>query len=225
MYDFWFTLGVATIKPALLDEINGSGPAFDFVDRLTIEITGGLPALRPKAPGTGLLEAAPTTKVRETIAKFVRNFSPAAPPIGIYCAGRFCQMMKIPFFSSTQPGDSSFKDIITLANQGYIKAVGAGPASNLPMFPAFLGLCLMDGNFVFEFDNPTPKLTEAVSEFGIVIGDASRDWQIAKAFVKTDEFSKATQLLMVSNMSCWAGGGNTFEQMFFWIGKSEHAIC
>jgi hypothetical protein len=140
MYDFWFTMGAAIVKPALLDAIVNAKPAFDFLQRIIVEIEDGVPVLLPKGPNTGVLENASTTNVREAIAKFVRNFSSSAPPIGIYCAGRFCQLVEIPFFDPAQSQNSAFKDILKLANTAYLTAVGAGPDSKLPMFPAFLGL-------------------------------------------------------------------------------------
>jgi hypothetical protein len=91
------------------------------------------------------------------------------------------------------------------------------------MFPAFLGLCLMDGNLIHDFAHPTPKLIEAVSEFGVTVDAANREWQIATAFVKTTEFDKAANLLMASSGNPWAGRV-TLEQVYFWPGFSEHAI-
>jgi hypothetical protein len=222
VYDFWFTLGTATIKPALLDAIQNAGPVFDFVQRIIVEIEDGEQTLRPSAPSAGLLENTPTTAVRAAIAKYVGAFSPAAPPIGIYCAGRLSQLMKIPFFSSTDQAHTSFRDIIKLANQAYVKGLAGGAESKLPSFPAFLGLCLVDGQLVEGFENPGADVKQIVSEFGISVDSANREWQIATAFADTDEFASATQLLMLGNMNPWRG--TTLEQVFFWDGLSEHAI-
>jgi hypothetical protein len=223
MYDFWYALGVAAIKPRLLDAI-AKEVKFDFVTRKIIETDqSGHKTVLPKGPNTGLLEYAATTSVRRTMARFVKKFSPSAPPIGIYCAGRFCQLMRICHFASQHPNDSKFTDIIKLANKAYIKALDGGPKSAMPTFPAFLGLCLMDGNFVFDFKRPTKKLKEAVSEFGIRVGNASREWQIATAFVKTAEFQTATQYLMAGDSNPWQAH-ITLEQIYFWPTFSEHAI-
>jgi hypothetical protein len=222
VYDFWFTLGVTIMRPALLDKISDAGPVFDFVDRIIIEVTNGQPALRPKAPDTGLLEKDPTTAVRLAISKFVRGVSAAAPPIGIYCAGRFCQLIKIPFFASAQPNTSSLRDIINSAHAGYLAALNDGPESPIPAFPAFLGWLLVDPALVPDFDSPTDQVKEVASEFGVVVDDTNRSWQIARTFVKTNEFLHATQLLMVADNSPWKSA--TAEQIIFWTGLSEHAI-
>jgi hypothetical protein len=222
VYDFWFTLGTAIMRPALLDAINDAGPVFDFVDRLIIEVENGVPAFRPKAPNTGVLEEDPTNSVRLAISKFVRGFSSAAPPIGIYCAGRFCQLIKIPLFDSAKPKNSSLKDIIDSAHAGYLEALGNGQVSSLPMFPAFLGLLLVDTTLVSDFDPPTDQVKEIACEFGIVVDDSNRSWQIAKAFVTTQGFLRAAGLLMVEDQSPWKGVCS--EQIVFWPTFNEHAI-
>jgi hypothetical protein len=224
MYDFWYTMGVAVIQPALLDAITPAKPAFDFGQRLVIDFVDDVPVLRPNAPSTGLLENKPTTDVRLAIATFVKGYSASAPPIGIYTAGRFCQLVLIPYFASAQQDDSSFEDIIDLAHQAYVKAVGAGKESQLATFPAFLGLCLMDGRLVQDFAAPTPKLIEILAEFGMKPDATTLEWQIATAFVKAPEFGDATQLLMLADNDPWQGGGSTLEQAYFWDGKSEYAI-
>ena len=72
------------------------------------------------------------------------------------------------------------------------------------------------------FENPGADVKQIVSEFGISVDSANREWQIATAFADTDEFASATQLLMLGNMNPWRG--TTLEQVFFWDGLSEHAI-
>jgi hypothetical protein len=226
MYDFWYALGVATISPGLLPAI---APLVDFTftQKITVlpanfKVLGG--------PNTGLLvegdaSANPpvpgTTLVRAKIAEYVKGYSTSAPPIGIYCAGRFCQMMKIAFFESSHKNDSALTDIIKLANTAYTRALGGGAPSTLPTFPAFLGLCLMDGNLASDFAGRTPALREAASEFGIVVDD--RSWQIAASFVTQPEFRTATQYLMAGNSNPWQSH-ITLEQMYWWPRISENAI-
>ena len=101
MYDFWYSLGVAVIDPdqgkGLLNAINTAAPPpdFTFEQRVTVDIdSNGNPTARPASVNTGLLTEGPTTSVRSAIAAYVQRFSKAAygvnaPPIGIYCAGRF----------------------------------------------------------------------------------------------------------------------------------------
>lgn len=222
MYDMWYTTGVAVIRPALLDAIQNAKPVFNFVDRFIIEVEDGNQTLIPKAPRTGLLEPDPTTRVRQAIAKFVKNFSAAAPPIGIYTAGRFSQYAAIPNFSSARPNDSKISDIMAIANQGYKKAVGMGAESADPTFPAFLGLCMMDGALAHKLGTPTPEQVEVATEFGIPADPANRSWQIATNFVQTIEFGTATQLFMLSDLDPWTVC--TEEQIFFWKGLNERAI-
>jgi hypothetical protein len=222
MYDLWYTLGVAVIRPELLDAIKAAGPVYDLIDRYVIEVQKGEQTLRPKDPRAGLLEHNPTTNVRVAIAKFVKQFSPSAPPIGIYTAGRFCELVLLPNFASALPSSSSMKDVINLAHTAYDGAIGHGPQSTLPTFPAFLGLCMMDGNFVAAFKKPTTLLKQAVSEFGITIDPKNLEWQIANLFVKAQEFRQAVKLFMASDMTGWTS--NTADQIFFWDGFTEHAI-
>jgi hypothetical protein len=222
MYDVWYTMGLAVMRPALLDAINAAGPVFNTLQRIIVEIGNGNQVLRPVTPNSGVLVNAPTTSVRLAIAQFTRAYSPASPPIGIFCAGRFSQLVTIPYFSSTLPASSAFKDIISLANQAYTKAIGTGAESTLASFPAFLGLCMLDVGVVNDFPVPTPALIEVAGEFGITIGAGSREWQIATAFTRAQEFSTATQLLMAGDSDPWECGCQ--EQAYFWNGFSEHAI-
>ncbi|MGJ5817240.1 hypothetical protein [Paludibaculum fermentans] len=221
MYDVWFATGAAIMSPALLDEVEQAQPVFTFVLREIKETdSNGTVTVFPPAPSTGLLEEDATTRVRLAISGFLRNFSPAAPPVGIYCAGRFCQYFAIQSFSSQDIETSSFRDIIDLANQAYLQALNGGAESQLPAFPAFLGACLMDGAIVANLRTPSAEQLEVAAEFGLAPG--SRDWDIALAFTESPEFARAAFFLMAGDTNPWTGG--TGEQLFFWPGHSEHAI-
>jgi hypothetical protein len=234
MYDFWFTLGTAAIYPDLVT--NQIAPAaFTFVDRLVVEVSGAQLAVR-SGPSTGLLDRTATTTVRGNISAYLRGkWGNAAPPVGIYTAGRFCQLVKIPQFSSTIAG-SAFKDIIASANKAYTTAVGGGAATTTP---AILGLCLMDAqvaSLIANYDNlqqpQKDQATEILGEFGITAGSArDRNWVIAKAFVyQNNDFNAAVTNLMgaTGDLNPWAQQGNTLEQVIFWPNdgtlKGEHAV-
>jgi hypothetical protein len=120
MYDSWYVTGLAVMRPGLLKAISDAKPAFNFVDRIIVEVQNGKRTLRPKAPWTGVLEETSTQNVRDAISAFAKKFSASAPPIGIYVAGRFEQYLAIPMFSSALPNKSKFSDIIDLANSAYI---------------------------------------------------------------------------------------------------------
>ncbi len=225
MYDYWFTLGVAAIKPELVDVICAATPAFDFVQRIVIEIQDG--KLLPPRVGTstGLLQNKPTTDVRDAISKFLHDFSPAAPPVGVYCAGRLSQLCCIEQFDSGTR-KSTFKDISGLAHTAYVKAIGKGSGYTDPRFPAFLGLCMMDGILVsgFKKRQPAPLVKRILAEFGVEISARNRDWQIARRFVDQREFTQATSFLMAGDDNPWFEGSGCFDQAIFWPTVSEHAV-
>lgn len=223
MYDSWFTMGLAVMRPALLDAINAAQPAFNFVERIVCEVQpdGKLVALR-KGHQTGLLENEPTTNVRRAIVKFAKAFSASAPPIGIYCAGRFSQYARITNFASQLPDKSKFSDIIALANTGYRRALGTDAESTRPEFAAFLGACMLDGALARELKTPTQEQIDIASEFGITADASNREWRISTAFAATDEYMTAANLFMTGDLDPWES--ISAEQIIFWEDFNEHAI-
>ncbi len=235
MYDFWHTLGRGIIDPpGLLAAINGakpSGPDFYFCQRLTTMIEDTGPVFR-HGPSTGKLIENPTSSVRMAISKYVRQVSgSAAPPIGLYCAGRFCQLIKIKKFRSTNQ-QSALGDILNSAQKAYVSAIGGKP-SNLPTLPAFLGLCMLDGQLadaIRTWPNGPQKqpldaqsqMIEIAGEFGIVTG--TKDWNIVVRFVNSSDFQTAVDLFMNGDNNPWAESGTTLEQAMFWPDMSEYAI-
>ena len=167
--------------------------------------------------------------MRSAIAAYVQRFSKAAygvnaPPIGIYCAGRFCQLIKIPQFQ-VPLANTALSDIMTSAHAGYsdaLKATGNQP-SKLSTFPAFLGLCLMDATFVCHFSPITNDVKQVASEFGIDVATPGLEWKIATAFVKTPGFTKAVAHLMGGNQNPWLSKV-TLEQVLWWSNSSQYAI-
>jgi len=229
MYDFWYTLGATAIDPTLLAAIKK--PVFNFGQRLIIENVDSKPALRI-AHSTGQLDNQATTDARAQIAGFFAGKKaafPAAPPIGIYTGGRFCQLMTIRKFDSGDP-QSTFARIIQRANTAYGKGVAAVSNPQSVMFPAFLGLLMMDQKFVVAFDGlpaaqVDPAVKEIFGEFGIKVVDGNPDFELAKAIVKTQEFKDSVADLMgPNNLNPWSDGGTTLEQALFWSNKSEYAI-
>lgn len=259
MYDFWFTLGAATIDPAFITGQVTPVANFQFVDRVVLETNVTQMNVVPpnvtsaasvtvtardatnvsilRGPSTGLLTAAATTTVRTRIYAYLKSkYANAAPPVGIYTAGRFCQLVKISRFQSNNPA-SAFKDILSAANAAYIAAINGSP-SNLSTFPAVLGLCLMDGSLkrvIKAWDDATvdptklqkqSDVSEMLNEFGIVTAPAANDrnWQLVKTFVAHPSFDTAVQFLMAGDSNPWNDQGNTLEQMVFDNNKSPHAI-
>jgi hypothetical protein len=231
MYDFWFTLGVASMSPCLLEAIDRARPAFTFIDRWVVEIRDGDLVTR-RGPSTGLLERDATTRVRLAIAAYTRDFSLASPPIGIYTAGRFCQLINIARFQGDQE-NSSLRDIFASAYKAYVTALKGGAPSDLPTFPAMLGMCLMDQQVVDLIQNwpelspeRLDQITEILDEFGLEIG--SRSWDILRAFVADPGFASAAGFLMAGDENPWDEDGVTIEQMMFWpddgTEKGEHAV-
>lgn len=228
MYDFWFTLGYAATDLGLVKKVmpDPGKFKFTFVDRLVIEVGKGIITTR-HGPSTGLLDKTVTTAMRQDIVGYFVANKVVAPPIGIYTAGRFCQLVSIPQFQS-KVDPTTFADIMNSANSAYLAATKPGPSKN-PAFPAVLGMCLMDSlvSEAIRKHGDTPgndELTEILGEFGVIIG--SSDWTILKTFVNDQGFKDAVGLLMggTGDQDPWADAGTTLEQMMFWPGKSEYAI-
>ena len=218
MYDMWYTMGVAVIRPALVAAIGK--PNFTFVRRELIErdSTGAVVFQTNGASTTGNIDKTDSALVRSNIASFVKQYSPSAPPIGLYCAGRFCQLVNIAKFDTGTPGDTSLQAIVNLFHNAYVLALGSGPESSLPIFPAFLGLMTFDATLVSEL-NPTSARVQAVlTEFGITAG--SREFQIASQFGAAADFAKAAQWLMEGDSTPW-DDNPTEEPIFYW--DDEHS--
>lgn len=227
MYDFWFTLGYAAIKPALVGDVEKLAD-FQFVDRVVVEADDSGITTR-RGPSTGRLIKGSTTAVRKKIAS---NLSavPGVPPIGIYTAGRFCQMVSIDQFQSGGK-NTKFRDIMILANTAY-KAT-SNYTAKVNTFPALMGMCLMDGLFVtlilkFVGKKATKgektELKEILAEFGVTSTDSDDFKKLAK-FVAQKEFKRAVSLLMGGNgdQNPWDEDGTTLEQLLF-SDKSPYAI-
>jgi hypothetical protein len=231
MYDFWFALGQGIIDPnGCIQAVDNGHPNFTFLPRISIVFKPDGAALL-QGPSTGTLEEKPVRGVRQSIFAYLKNiYKDNAPPIGLYTAGRMCQLYMIPQF---RRGDvtSTFQGILNYANGGYQHMVTAFGASSLPKFPALLGLCLMDEQFADAItgypggdQTRQAEMLEILTEFGIS-SPSGPDWNRIKAFVGTQGFADAESRFMGKDEEDpWAKTGSTFEQMIFWAGKSDYAI-
>src|SRR5580698_6411616 len=222
MYDIWYAMEIAIMRPTLVGKIGQ--PAFTFVRRQLIETdsNGNVVFQTNGSPSTGNIDETDSAAVRVTIANFVKGFSASAPPISLYCAGRFCQMVNIAQFDTNTPGDTSFQAIVNLYHSAYASALGSGTESSLDTFPAFLGLMAFDSTLVSEMNPVSARLPEVLDEFGIALN--SREWDIASEFGADPNFGSAFQLLMEGNANPWLDNP-TNEPIFFWDNDhSSHLV-
>lgn len=220
MYDFWYTLGTAIIHPNLLDAVRNAHPAFDFCPRLTVLTPKDQRPLVRQGPSTGLLKKDPTNRVRVEIFKFLRGISKNSPPVGVYTAGRFCQLILIPSFDGTTV-PSALSDLIRLAHSAYEESTKSMQPKNLAGVTALLGLLMVDGVVAGEIQTwPSgkpgqPLMEEIVREFGIEIDSKPGDFAIVTKFVQSNDFKVAAHLFMDGTNNPWFDGGTTLEQAAF----------
>jgi hypothetical protein len=229
MYDLWYAIGAAVMDPQLLDAIAAANPQFTFVPRQVIEVNAGVFDARPQCPSTGLLINGPTTSVRKAIAGYLKEKAfPAPPPIGIACAGRFCQLICIKPYAG-----SNFVDILKGrigddelprgAFPAYQKAISGGLQPKSPMFPALVGLCLMDGNFTKGFEPLDDDVKAGLLEFGVDPAAADDDWKVISRLAADPDFKSARQNVLLGQSSPWQNPP-TCEQFIFWDDFNERAI-
>jgi len=218
MYDFWFSLGAAIMDPTLINVVNAAGPVFNRVTREIIETdsTGAVTFQETNTLTAGLIDVTATTTVRGAIASFTQS-NPAAPPVSVYTAGKWCQLVAVTTINFAQD--------IGLANQAYVASLGANQTTTFSSrFPAFLGVCLIDGGMVSRLLNPaaSPDLPEALAEFGISSDPTSIERTTISAFVANTNFQTASGNLLNSPGTPWDFG--CLDQFFFWAGENERAI-
>lgn len=211
MYDFWFTLGRAIMRIDLLDVIEKTAHFERLRERDIIETDmHGARKTLTNTVSAGLLQPDPTTAVRKAIRKYyVDHHVAGAPPVSIFTAGRFSQLLQVPAIG--------FRKNVELAGQSYRNALQGHSERFTNGFVAFLGLCLVDSIITTEFANPSdPDLLDAIQEFGI---DPLELPNIVR-YIGDEPFQKAQSDLL--NGSGWPCG--CLEQFRFWKGKNEHAI-
>jgi hypothetical protein len=221
MYDFWFTLGSAIMNPALLDAINAVPPVFNLVDRTITETVGGKQTFKYANKTTaGLLDQESTCLVRDAIWNFLSK-NPAVPsksgppPISIYTAGKFCQLLTIPMIS--------FAVNVGLANTAYTDSLkGALPGAFSERFPAYLGVCLVDTTLQAKLAAPPPDVDvdNSVAQFGIDKGGT--EWPVITGFAADPNLAKATGSLLNVPNGPWLKTCD--DQFLFWEANNERAI-
>jgi hypothetical protein len=219
MYDFWFTLGTAIIDPSLLTTVKpvalGPPAVFTTISQRTITE----PDTRFSFTNTktaGLLDADQTPLARAAIRSFIQH-NPAAPPVSIYTAGRFCQLLLVD--------EIGFADIIDAAHNAYTDAVKGYTGSFPPAFAAVLGLCLIDENllkFIIKDtgqQSPDQQLISFMGEFGMNPDRTSPERSVLNTFAKDSRFQKAAHTLMTGPTWQELCG----DQFFFW-GQNARAV-
>jgi hypothetical protein len=214
MYDFWFTLGSAIMRPELLKVIS-TGAYFERLKKRDIVETNqaGTKKTYPNTTTPGLLRNKETTDVRNNIRQYYLRNTPGAPPVSIFTAGRFSQLLLVP--------EIGFEASVNLAHQAYHDALQGTPERFSNGFVAFLGLCLVDSKVTIWFQTPTdPGLLDALSEFGIDPDFTKPELQVLTRYIAAKNFTTAQGNLL--NGFGWPSG--CVEQFLFWEGKNEHAI-
>jgi hypothetical protein len=223
MYDFWFTLGSAIMNPSLLAAINAVPPVFNLVDRTITETAGGAVTFNnPNTTTAGLLDQNATGLVRDAIWNFLQK-NPAVPskfgppPISIYTAGKFCQLLTIPAMG--------FAANVSLANSAYTASLkGALPATFSGRFPAYLGLCLVDAILQTKLaaQAPDPDVNNSVAQFGIDSSPTSTEWPVITGYAAHPSLTAASSSLLAGAASPWLI--TCGDQFLFWAPNNERAI-
>jgi len=163
----------------------------------------------------GVLDPKSTTNVRLAIRSYLKQI-PSSPPVSIYTAGKLCVLLNVPT-------NQFFTDNMALASAAYKDALANNPANFTPGFPAFLGLCLIDGVLSTKVADPADMgLIEAIGEFGINSDPTKPEWNVIDKFVGHPKFQEAQGSLLNDANTSWRP--NCGDQFFFWVGANEHAI-
>jgi hypothetical protein len=212
MLDFWFSMGTTVMDPQLLTALKNATPVFTKVKRI---ITENGHTVVSNNPASGLLENAPTTRVRLALRAYLKPIAPTLP-ISIYAAGKMSQLLVIPEIKFGVP--------MKLANTAYLEACTTAGVTNDPsnfsaLFPGFLGLCLLDANLTTLLaQGPGSDADEAIEEFGIDPDPANSDLKVINQLLTApSDFLTAQQQLLQS--AGWQVGCR--EQYFFWVGAAN----
>ena len=255
MYDFWFTLGSAIIHPEFLDAVGKTAqPNFNRIMRVTVEST-----LVPtpettetfmEAISAGKLDSAGTPKFRvalqqQLVALSRKGKNPPPPPTSVYAAGRLSQLLTIEPLGFGGPNGH-----LAEAQRAFKNAVdqtpGANPAEFSNTFPAFIGLCLIDGGLRSLLEDaapaaiagdaatPTRALTnvsrsdgqivddlgEILAEFGISSDPRSPERQVISNFLAGSEDIIA--LMMRADGNPWDVA--CADWLVYWSPQSDRAV-
>jgi hypothetical protein len=238
MYDFWFTLGSAIMDASIFANIQTAVTASAFTllqsrrivdtdttgavifDKTNTKTAGVLPA--PSAAGVPSV----TDGIRKSIRGFIQG-NDNAPPVGIYTAGKFSQLLTIPWIDSATR--TNFAGVMRLATQAYGNAAAGTRVDELPdTFPALVGLCLIDHAMagLIPLSSVTtpdgPALQPVMAEFQISSNPQSLERQILSKFVHDPNFQTAATLLQQGDSTPWQEVCG--EQYFFWDPQNERAV-
>lgn len=162
MVDLWFILGGTVMDPGLVGliwEKVSSTKVFTPVNRtITEKVDEKTVTIVDNCPASGLLKETGTMALR----KAIRNYLSArmqTPPISIYAVGRMAQFVQVK--------ETCFSPAIQLAQRAYSAAVQANRWPwRSPLFPAFVGLCLVDQKLTAK-GTEDPVYLEVLGEFGM----------------------------------------------------------
>jgi len=236
MYDFWFTLGSAVMDAGIFTNIqtaikNSNTPPFTLLTSRRIVEVGGKGFDKTNTKTAGLLSSVMPDFATDTIRQLIRSYiqgNKNAPPVSIYTAGKFSQLLAIKWIDSVKQID--FPKIMTLANTAFVKAAKGATAGALPPnFPAIIGLCLLDNAVATLIATSIPGTADGATlaafmlEFGISKDAASPERMILTSYV-TDQanFGLASGTLQQGDSTPWQDLCG--DQYFFWDTQNERAV-
>ncbi|MBS1857039.1 MAG: hypothetical protein JST11_16840 [Acidobacteria bacterium] len=248
MYDFWFTLGVAIMQSDFFGTVSAP-PDFNHIVRLTVETdTSVTPPKIEKFENTisaGKLDSNGAPKFRAALNKQLKTLAaagmiPPPPPTSVYAAGRLSQLLLVP-----ELGFSGEQGFFAVAHEAFSSAVADTNAnvSTFPAtFPAFLGLCLIDGGLrallrndgridrvmltkelevANRPDGPiVDDLGELLDEFGISRDANSPERKVLTGFLNGTE--GVVQDMVRRNGNPWQFGCP--DWLVYWSPQSDRAV-
>jgi hypothetical protein len=218
MYDFWYALGTAVIDPAFLNDLLVTGqPQFTPVPVRVIteqDGTGAQTAAFTNKTTAGLLEINSCTAFRNYVRQRIIQFSTAAPPISIYTAGRFSQLL-----CATKIG---FKNLIGKLTTLYkSKSGNSHPAA---AFVAAIGVCIIDQRLATQVAlYPGQPIAQAFFvEFGIT---SSTDQTFLSGFCGNQAFTDVQKALLKGTASTDTPWQDICpDQYLYWAPQNDRAI-
>ncbi len=223
MFDLWHTLGTILVFPTEFftasDALTASvgRPLFENVplvyseerdaQGIAIGAQGSKYSYVNKVGGN--LDGNITTAARTMLATFLSNhYGPLAPPVGIYTAGKFCQMLTVPSFD--------FKSSMTAFANAF-KAAGGVAISPSPCFLALVGASLIDASLAAVLIDPSdPRRAAIYQEFRVTDTEKA----VLSAFIHDKKFGDTQKKFLEDppDWDCCSG------QFLFWVGHNEHMV-
>jgi hypothetical protein len=221
MLDLWHTLGTILVFPddffsasdALVKQIGG--PLFEWVPQVYSEerdangvaLSGPFATFVNKVGGN--LDKNITTAARSMLAQYVAtHHGELAPPISIYTAGKFCQMLTVPSFD--------FKNKMNAFVTAFRRAGGTS-LSPSRYFLSLAGVSLLDFDLSATLsDASDPDRLGIYKEFRVTDPEKA----VMTAFVKDPDFIRAQKLLL--DPPDW---DSCLEQFSFWAAHNERMVA